>query len=434
MRKWMAASILAASILMAQGVVAETLQAVDRIVAVVNDDVITESELEEQIGNIKRQLAQQGARLPTEQVLRDQMLERMVITQLQTQLAARYGIRIDDETLERSLNNIAKQNGMDLDKFRNVLESEGYVFARFREDIRKEMLTGRLRAREVDNRVMITDQEVDNFLTTQATQGSALDEFQLAHILIAVPEAATPESIAEARKHAERVLAELRAGADFAQMAISHSAGQQALEGGDLGWRKPGQMPTLFADVVLKLKPGEVSDLIRSPSGFHIIKLVNKRTQQEERSIVHQNKARHILIRTGDTVSSSEARMRLQRLRERIENGESFTELAHAHSEDTGSAADGGNLGWASPGMMVPEFEQVMNKIAIDAVSEPFQSQFGWHILQVQERRDYDNTAELRRSRAREQLRQRRIEEDTQQWLRRLRDEAFVEVRGDIAK
>lgn len=406
------------------------VERIDRIVAVVNDDVITATDLEEQIVNVTRQLQQQRTTVPSPRQLRDQVLERMIVTQLQMQLANKYGIKIDDDTLERALQNIAEQNKLDLTRFRNLLESEGYVYARFREDIRKEITLGRLRSREVDNRIIITDPEVDNFLTTQATQGSSNDEFQLSHILIAVPEAATPERINEARVSAEALLKELRAGADFAQMAISRSAGQQALEGGDLGWRKLGQLPTLFAEIVGQMKLGEISELIRSPGGFHIIKLNGKRAQKEERSVVKQTRTRHILIRTSDTVSAAEARMRLERLRERIVQGDDFAELAHAHSEDPGSAADAGNLGWVSPGVMVPEFEETMNATEIGKVSAPFQSRFGWHILQVQERRDYDNTNELRRARARDQLRQRRIEEEQQQWLRRLRDEAYVELRS----
>lgn len=429
MRKVMVAGALLAVSLASMSMAAASTVELNRIAVVVNDEVITANELNEQIENVRRQLTQQGARMPPEKILREQVLERSILTQIQLQMANRFGIRIDDETLERTLGNIAKQNNLDLAQFRTVLESEGYQFARFREDIRKEITITRLRAREVDNRVMITDQEVDNFLTTQATQGSANNEYRLAHIMIAVPEAARPEDIADARREAEEILAALRQGADFGQMAATHSAGPQALEGGDLGWRKLGQLPSLFADVVGKLKPGDVSELLRNTSGFHLVKLVDKRSQAEQRSVVKQAKTRHILIRSGEMVSGAEARMRLERLGERIKAGEDFATLANAHSDDPGSAADGGNLGWVSPGMMVPEFEQMMNKTGVGEVSEPFQSQFGWHILQVTERRDYDNTEEMRRAKARDQLRQRRIEEETMQWLRRLREEAFVEVR-----
>lgn len=423
-------SLLSLALLGTAALADTQVERIDRIVAVVNDDVITATDLEEQIVNVTRQLQQQRTTVPSPRQLRDQVLERMIVAQLQMQLANKYGIKIDDDTLERALQNIAEQNKLDLTRFRNLLESEGFVYARFREDIRKEITLGRLRNREVDNRIIITDPEVDNFLTTQATQGSSNDEFQLSHILIAVPEAATPERINEARLNAEKLLQELRAGADFAQMAISRSAGQQALEGGDLGWRKLGQLPTLFAENVGQMKLGDISELIRSPGGFHIIKLNGKRAQKEERSVVKQTRTRHILIRTSETVSAAEARMRLERLRERIVQGDDFAELAHAHSEDPGSAADAGNLGWVSPGVMVPEFEEMMNATEIGKVSAPFQSRFGWHILQVQERRDYDNTNELRRAKARDQLRQRRIEEEQQQWLRRLRDEAYVEIRN----
>jgi peptidyl-prolyl cis-trans isomerase SurA len=271
----------------------------------------------------------------------------------------------------------------------------------------------------------VTPQEIENYL---AASGEHLNnEYRLSHILIAVPEAASPEQVQQARTEAEQVLTRLHTGADFHQLAIAHSDGQQALEGGDLGWRRGGQLPSLFADEVKDMKEGQVSDLIRSPGGFHIIQLTGMRGQ--EKHVVRQTHARHILITPNTLVSDAEAQQRLERLRQRIVNGESFAELARSNSDDKGSGSQGGDLGWASPGQMVPEFEKMMNETPLNQVSEPFRSQFGWHIVQPLERRDYDNSEEIRRSRAVEALRERKIDEGTEAWLRQIRDEAYVEYR-----
>lgn len=420
-------SVLPALLLSASLGAQPSIAELDRILAVVNDDIIVQSELDDAIRTIKQQLQQQNRPVPPDSALQRQVLERLIVMRLQLQLANSTGIRVDDETLNRTVQNIAQQNGMSLSEFRNILERDGFSFAKFREDIRNEIIINRLQQRQVTNRITVTEQEVDNFLANQNVQGTKNVKYRLAHILIATPEGASPQQIQEARAKAQQVLEELRAGADFTQKAIAVSGGQQALEGGDLGWREPGQIPTLFVDTVLKMKPGEIGDPVRSPSGFHIVKLVD--VQDNEKHIITQTRARHILVRTNEITSSSDARTRLEQLKGRIENGEDFAALARSHSEDSGSAMKGGDLDWVSPGDMVPRFEEAMNRLKPNEVSEPFETEFGWHIVQVLERREYDNTKEFKRSRARELIRQRKAEEELDIWLRRLRDEAYVEYR-----
>lgn len=419
-----------AALLLATALHAQTTPVeIDRILAVVNDDIILQSELDDATRTIKQQLSQQGRPVPSDAVLQKQVLERLIVMRLQLQLANSTGIRVDDETLNRTVQNIAQQNGLSLSEFRDVLERDGFSFAKFREDVRNEITVNRLQQRQVTNRVTVTEQEVDNFLSNQNVQGSQNAKYHLAHILIPVPEAASPQKIQDARAKAQQVLDELQAGADFAQKAIAVSSGQQALEGGDLGWREAGEIPTLFADTVLKMKPGEISDVIRSPSGFHIVKLME--AQDSERHIITQTHARHILVRPTEVTSAADARTRLEQLKGRIETGEDFEALARSHSEDSGSAVKGGDLGWVNPGDMVPRFEEAMNQLQPGQVSEPFESQFGWHIVQVLERRKHDSTEEFKRAKARELIRQRKAEEELEVWLRRLRDEAYVEYRTE---
>ncbi len=403
------------------------VQELNGIAAVVDDDVITWSELNQRVESITKQLAQRNTPLPPHSILERQVLERLIIEQIQLKRSEQAGIQVDDESLNQVIANIARENRMSLDEFRNTLARDGISFAFFREQIRNEITITRLRTSQVDNRVTVTPQEVDTFLDTQKDQLQRNSEFRLFHILIAVPGNASPEEIQTARTKGEQVLAELKQGADFQQMAVSYSKGQQALEGGDLGWRRAAQLPTLFAEVVLDMQPGQISDLIRSTSGFHILKLTQKRGQ--ERHIIRQVNARHILLKSNPLVSDAEARNRLSRLRERILGGADFADLARAHSDDPGSAVKGGELGWADPGIYVKEFQDALKNTSVGDISQPFKSQFGWHIMQVQGWRDYDNTEEALRNQAFQALRQRRIEEETQDWLRRLRDEAYVEYR-----
>lgn len=409
------------------GVVAADAVAIDRIVAVVNDDIITLGELDEEIDMIKQQMRQRGGGTPPEAALRKQVLERLVINRLQLQLAASTGIRVDDDALNRAIGRIAEQNKLSLAEFRDTLEKDGFNFASFRENIREEITITRLRQRQVDSRITVTEQEVNRLLADKASQGRADDEYRVAHILIGVPEAASPEQIQVAKQKAQRVLDDLNGGADFRETAIAVSDGAQALEGGDLGWRSPAQLPSLFAPLVVKMKKGELSDLIRSPSGFHIIKLADYRGGKQH--MVSQTQARHILIKTNELISDDDASIRLEQLRQRIEKGADFAELARANSDDKGSAASGGDLGWVSPGEMVSAFERAMSELQPGEISKPFRSEFGWHIVQVQQRREQDNTEQFNRSQAFEAIRNRKVEEEYQTWLRRLRDEAYVEYR-----
>lgn len=410
-------------------IAAANIEPLDRIIAVVNEDVITESELQREVYAIQLQLRERSTRLPPQDVFQRQVLERLIVERLQLQRAAATGLRVDDDTLNQAVRRIAKNNNLSLTEFREVLEEDGLRFEEFRETLRNEITISRLRTREVDNRITVTPQEIDNFLASEEMRGAARDrQFHLLHILVSVPDAASPEQIQAARAKATDTLSEIRTGADFRETAIAKSDGQQALEGGDLGWRTLGQIPSLFVDVVRKMDTGATSDLIRSPSGFHIILLEEARGGDEQR-VITQTSVRHILIRTDEMTSDDEAVIQLEQIKRRIEAGEDFASLARSHSDDKASAINGGDLGWVSPGAMVPKFEEVMDRVRRREVSEPFQSQFGWHILQVMGRREHDSTEEFRRTKAQEQIRKRKIEEELELWLRRLRDEAYVEYR-----
>ncbi len=399
----------------------------ESIAAVVNDEVITSSELRRQTREIRSRLEQNGTTPPPDAVLQRQVLENLIVQQLQLQLARRAGIKVDDEMLNRAVRNIATQNGLSLEQFREVLEKDGYDYTRFRESLRNDIAINRLRQRQIDSRISVTSEEIDNFMANLEAQGVTGKAYHLAHILIALPEAASPKQIRKVQQRAQEVLQQLREGADFARTAISVSDDPQALQGGDLGWRKAGQLPTMFADVVAAMQPGQISALIRSPSGFHIIKLLEVRDEKSQ--TITQTRARHILLQAQDGDSPEEIRSRLQQLRQRIEGGDDFASLARSNSQDPGSAAKGGDLGWVDPGSMVPEFEQQMNRLQPGEISEPFQTRFGWHIVQVLERREHDDQGAGQRSRIRELIRQRKIEEETRNWLRQLRDEAYVENR-----
>jgi peptidyl-prolyl cis-trans isomerase SurA len=401
----------------------------NRIVATVNDDVIMQSELDNRVVMVTAQLEQQHTQLPPEAALKKQVLDRLIIENLQLQMAERSGIRIDDDTLNKNLLNLAQQNNMTLDQFRQFLEKDGYDYVAFREQFRNQLTMNRVRQQMVDSRVEVTEQEVDHLLETAASFKDQNKEYHLAHILVSVPEAASPEQVQAAQQRIDDILKRLKGGADFSQVAIAESDGQQALTGGDLGWRKTGQLPSFFSDVVGQLQKGQVSDPIRTPSGFHLIKIVDIRG--DERHVVEQTRARHILLRPDTLNSEADVKTRLQQLRDRIEQGEDFATLARANSQDPGSGSKGGDLGWVTPGQMVPEFEKAMDALKIGEVSEPVKSRFGWHLIQVLDRREQDNTDEYRRTRARESIRQRKTDEELEIWLRRLRDESYVEYHLD---
>lgn len=413
--------------LMVSGAHAATIP-VDGIVAIVNDDVITRIELDEQLRTVKAQLRQQRIAMPSDEVLKRQVLERMALERIQLQIARQVNIVVDDDALNQAINGIATQNGLSLTEFRSVLQDEGYDFTLFRENIRKEMTLVRLRQQNVDSRINITEQEIENFLAIQRRQGRSNDEYRIGHILFALPDGATPEQIAEVRARAEAVLQRLRAGEDFSEVAIAESDGQQALDGGDLGWRRANEIPTLFADLVPQMRVGDISDPIRSSSGFHIVRLADHRTA--ERHIIEQTRARHILIKADELTDDEQARQTAGQLRERILAGADFAELAREYSDDRASGTRGGDLGWVEPGMMVPAFEQAMNALDPGEISEPVQSEFGWHLVEVLERRSHDATEEFSRDKARETIFRRKAEEEFAEWLRRLREEAYVEIRS----
>jgi peptidyl-prolyl cis-trans isomerase SurA len=356
----------------------------------------------------------------------------MVLNRLQLQVAERTGVKVSDNQLNAAIAGIARRNSMSIAQFRSTLERDGFDFESFREDMRQEMVISRLVQRQVKQRINISEQEIDNFLATNRTQRGINAEYRLQHILISLPDGANADQIQKAKGDAIDLVNQLRAGSDFAQLAASHSDGGNALKGGDLGWRGSAQLPSLFATTVEGMQQGDISDPIRSPSGYHIIKLAELRNAGEtSRHIIQQTKVRHILIRTNDVTSSDDAKERLEQLRLRLEGGEDFSALARAHSDDRGSAINGGELGWTSPGDLVKQFEAVMNEMPLNKVSQPFLSQFGWHILEVLARRQHDDTDKFVRHAARQAIGERKAEEETQPWLQRLRDEAYVEYRLD---
>lgn len=398
----------------------------DRIVAVVGDEVVTYVELRTRLAAALKQLQRQGTPLPPQDVLERQMLERLITERVQLQYARDSGMRVDDSQLDQAIGRIAAGNKMTVPQFRAALEKDGVQYAQFREEIRSEMVTVRLREREVDSKLIISDGEIDNYLATQAASGSG-EEYQLAHILLRAPESASPEQLQKLRLRGEQALKRAQAGENFAELTAAFSDAPDALQGGDLGWRALSRLPTLYAEAASRLQAGQVSELLRSSAGFHVVKLLNKRGGSAPAS-VQQTRARHILIRINEVVSEAEAQRKLETIRERIVNGVDFAEQARLNSQD-GSAAKGGELGWLSPGDTVPEFERAMDALKINELSPVVQSPFGMHLIQVQERRERDVSEERQRGLARQALRERKLDEAYQDWLRQLRDRAYVENR-----
>lgn len=402
---------------------------VDRIVAVVNSEVITSREVAERVKSVTQQLLQQRTPLPPADVLQQQVLERMITDRLQIQLAKETALRVDDLQLDRTVARVAESNKVSLTEFRRALERDGIQFDKFREEIRNEVMLSRLREREVDNRIVVTDNEIDYFLSQQGASRTSANEYDLAHILLRLPEQASPEQVDKQRARAEQVVLQLREGADFAKLAVGFSDAPDALQGGAMGWRARDRLPELFAHALDAMKPGEMSGIMRSPAGFHVIKLIDVRGGGAA-ALVEQTHARHILAKTSEIVSEADARRKLNNLRERIANGADFGELAKLNSDDS-SSIKGGDLGWVYPGDTVPEFERTMNNLKVGELSEPFVSPFGWHLMEVLERRKADVTGERKRMQARQILRERKADEAYQEWLRQLRDRAFVEYRLD---
>ena len=403
------------------------IQLVDRVVAVVNDEVITRYELNEQKRAVTAQLKRQGVTMPPDAELDAQVLERFINERVQLQFARENGVRADDETVNASLQRIAGDNKMSMIQFTAALKQDGVTLEKFRDELKNEIVLSRLRDREVESRVVVTDSEIEAYLAQAKLVGANQSEYQLAHILVLVPEQATPDQVAAKKKRAEEAERQLKAGTAFAQVAAVFSDANDATQGGALGWRQGDRLPALYAQASQKMAVGETSDVLRSANGFHIVRLLDKRVG-EQQAIVEQNKARHILVRVNDLVGEAEAKAKIERMKDRINSGSKFEDVAKLGSED-GSAPKGGELGWVSPGDTVAEFEAAMTKASINTLVGPIRSQFGFHLIEVTERRKQDVTAEKSRQSARVALRDRKADEAYQTWLRELRDRATVETK-----
>lgn len=405
---------------------------VDRIVAVVNSEAITAFELKSRLASVEQQLRGQKVQMPPREVLEKQLLERMIVDRIQLQLAKETGLRVSDIELDASLRRIAETNRLALPEFRSAIERDGIPWSKFREDIRNEIILSRIREREVDSRIVISEGEIDNYLANP--ESAAADnhaEVHIAHIMVRVPEQATPDQLMRSGARAQAALDQLKRGEDFAKVAATYSDAPDGLNGGSMGTRPMDRLPNLYADAVQKLQPGEISQILRSPAGFHIIKLIEKRGSAAlPVTALKQTRARHILIKVNELVSADEARRKLIGLKERLDNGADFAELARLHSNDL-SAAKGGDLGWMYQGDTVPDFERAMDALKINEISAPIQSPFGFHLIQVLERRTEDATAERKRLLARQVLRERKSDEAYQDWVRQMRDRAYVEYRSD---
>jgi peptidyl-prolyl cis-trans isomerase SurA len=401
---------------------------VDRVVAVVNDEVITRYELNNQKRAILSQLKRQGVNPPAEADLDTQVLERFINERVQLQHAKENGIRADDETVTAALQNIAVQNKMSMQQFAQTLKNDGVTVEQFREELKNEIILNRVRDREVDSRVVVTDGEIDAYLATSKLQTQLDAEYQLAHILVLVPEQATPDQVEARRKRAEEALKQVKSGTAFGQVAAVFSDTNDAAQGGALGWRKADRLPTIYSEAAEKLTVGGTSEVLRSANGFHILRVLDKKTSKEEKTVVEQNKVRHILVRVNELVGEAEARSKIERLKERIASGAKFEDVAKLNSEDS-SAARGGELGWVSPGETVAEFEAATKSATPKTVVGPIRTQFGFHLIEVTERRNQDVTTERTRTAARTALRERKSDEAFQAWLREVRDRATVEIK-----
>ena len=406
---------------------AEEVVKLDRIVAIVDQTVVTEQELESRIATVTAQLKKQGTELPPENVLRKQILERLITDTLQIQYAAQTGLKVDDNQLDKTIERIAEQNQMTLTEFSEALAKDGVSMRKFRSDIRNEITIARLREREVDGRVNVTESEIDNFLTSQAANTENQDEFEISHILIRTPEEGATEDVQKAKAKVDAAVKELNNGKSFAEVSASFSDAPNALEGGRLGWKSGTQMPALFLDALKTMQVGEVSQPLRSPNGFHVLKLTNKRGGNSP-LVIQQTHSRHILIKLSEIMSEKEGKQKMDNIKERLDNGEKFEALARQYSEDS-TASNGGDLGWINPGDTVPQFEKAMNELKDNQISQPVRTQFGWHVIQVIERRSQDMSKEAARLKARQEIRAKKADEAYQDWIRELRDRAYVELR-----
>jgi len=409
-------------------------RSIDRIVAIVNDEVVTANELRARARVAEVQLRRQKIQPPSSDVLERQVLERMIVDRAQLQLARETGVRVDDATVNAALGRIAESNGLTLQALRQRLDADGVSFTQFRDDIRQDILLNRLREREVDSRIQISDSELDNFIAAQSGVSADSEEINVAQILLRVPENSASDRVDSTRARAEELIVQLKGGADFARVAASFSNAPEALQGGELGWRNTDRLPTLFIDAIKGLKPGDVTPVIRSPNGFHILKVLGRRSGVDSKLAtgpVQQTHARHILLRVSELMPEPEVKRRLDEMKQRVEVGQiEFGTLARLHSVDP-SGSRGGDLGWLYPGDTVPEFEKSMNALKLNEISPPVQSPFGWHLIQVLERRTEQASSDRARQQARQALRDRKADEAYQDWMRQLRDKTYVEYRLD---
>jgi peptidyl-prolyl cis-trans isomerase SurA len=403
---------------------AET-QMLDQVVAIVDDDVVMASELRERFDTVMANVEARGVEAPPEdEIIRD-ILDRLILESIQMQMGERFGVRISDAQLDAAMARLAAGNGLTPEQFAMALEQEGQSYAEVRENIRREMVIQRVQQGNVNQLIEITDQEVENYLSTEEGQKLVQPEFRIVHALLPVSSDASAEEVERSRAYSQALIDRIRDGEDF-DAVISSATGEFTFSGGDLGWRKLGDLPSIFQDVAQDIKRGEVADLFRSPSGFHIVKMADRRGAE---LTIPQTKVRHILVKPSEILTDEQARERIVSLKSRIEAGEDFADLAREYSEDIGSAAEGGELGWTNPGQMVPEFENTMASTPTGELSDPVRSQFGWHVLEVMDRREKDMTEEMRRAQIEEFLHQRKYQEELDAWLRKIRDEAFVDIK-----
>jgi peptidyl-prolyl cis-trans isomerase SurA len=399
----------------------------DRIAAIVNDGLVLRSELDGQMDAVTKRLREQKVELPPESVLKTQVLERLIVQEIEVQRAKRIGLTISDEQLNSALQDIAARNKIPFDQLPTALQAQGVDYKQYRESMRKELTLSTLRQRDVIAHINVSPHEMEQYLARQQNAATN-DEFNVSHILLSLPAAATPEQIDQIGKKAKDIAERAAKGEDFGQLAIANSNSQTALDGGQLGWRKGSQLPQFILDLVTKMKPGDVSDPVRTPSGFHIVKLTERRSG-EAPVIVNQIHVRHILLKPNELDDDETVRQKLTKLRDRILKGEDFAGIASATSQDPGSAPDGGDLGWSGPGTFVPEFDKAIADLKPDEISEPFKTRYGWHIVQMLGTRTYDSTDDVRKQRAFAAIRESKADEETELWLHRLRDEAFVEIK-----
>jgi peptidyl-prolyl cis-trans isomerase SurA len=428
---WLCASLLLAGAALAQTRdMSSTGVALDRVIAVVNEGVVLQSQLDQQSALIAERLRSQGTQLPPADVIRQQVLERLILQEIQVQRAGRIGVQVSDEMLNEALRDVARRNSIDFEQMPQALEQQGIDYASYREEMRREIMLSMLRQRDVFPRIYVSPRELEQALEREASQAGVNTEYDVSHILLSLAESATSDEMAAVEKLAREIHDRAAGGEDFGQLALAYSKAQSALERGKLGWRRMGQLPQFIGDLVAKMDPGDVSEPVRTPTGFHLVRLDGTRGGDSGPVIVEQLHARHILMRPNEVQDDATTRQRLVAIRDRILAGEDFEALASVTSEDPGSASRGGDLGWTSPGTFDPAFEEALAGLEPDQISEPFRTQFGWHIVQLLGRRTHDQSDELRRQRVLTALRESKVDEETELWLRRLRDEAYVEIRN----